>query len=336
MKLFRLHAYSIVPARTADDEMEPRGGAIKPSAELRSAMDNNRSRAKFHKCTQVGFVVDPTSRTNDVRDDVMTYGFGEAASAKSAALRLATLLGRAMDRRSPPCLLVPAASQDGPRAQVILWIFPRDEAFILNFGREGPSMEVVSDAFSQRSNHRKAAAFEGKSLRTEFLTGRVLDHQVSRVSGEVADFWTNRFLRCALSVSNDGGTRMLARTVRKAHDSTDDPIAKEILQAAVVAVRHTPQPRMSLDTFASRYLKDAALETFEAVAPKEARADVFTFQRPAFDAIVQFQVFHLNTGVIVSSPMDQIGQSVKLSGSGNRTLSCSGTVALEQLRARHA
>ena len=36
---------------------------------------------------------------------------------------------------------------------------------------------------------RKAAIFEGRNLRNEFLQGRVLDFQADKISQDVADFW---------------------------------------------------------------------------------------------------------------------------------------------------
>jgi hypothetical protein len=98
----------------------------------------------------------------------------EPAPARAAALLLANRLAMAMDRRSTSCLFVPTAFRDDDKRRVILWIFPRDEAFRLRTGNEGPTIEVLENIFSQKSKHRKAAMFEGRNLRNHFLSGRVL------------------------------------------------------------------------------------------------------------------------------------------------------------------
>src|SRR4051812_4873005 len=108
MELFRLHAYAVVPQRTVDAPTTPAGGAIAISAQLRAVMDANIAEAKFDLQPLVDFGVDTDTRTNETRDAVMAFAFGEPASAKGAAVNLADRLSRAMDHRSTPCLFIPA------------------------------------------------------------------------------------------------------------------------------------------------------------------------------------------------------------------------------------
>ncbi len=80
----------------------------------------------------------------------------------------------------------------------------------------------MTDVFNQSSKLRKAALFEGPNLRNEFLQGHVLDFQADEVSHDVANFWIKRFLQCTLSIGGDSGSRMLAKTIRKAVETCDD------------------------------------------------------------------------------------------------------------------
>jgi hypothetical protein len=219
----------------------------------------------------------------------------------------------------------------------LLWIFPRDEAFRLRHGSGGPAIEVLTDVFSQTSRLRKAAQFQGRQLRSDFLSGRVLDFQADHASRDVADFWIGRFLECRLGIAGDAGTRLLARTVRKAYEVCDNLEDKEILYTAVMAMRRSPHQRVSLQDFADRYLSGRARDIFMNAAPNaDGLSSAFDFQRELFDATLQFRIFQLKTGVFVSSPLTEIGESVQITEGQQRQLSCEGEIVGERLRTRHA
>jgi hypothetical protein len=67
----------------------------------------------------------------------------------------------------------------------------------------------------------------------------------------------------------------------------------------------------------------------------ESRDALFDFQTETFDSVLQFRVFHLDSGVFVSAPLEEIGESVRVNPI-TRELSCRGTIVAEQVRARHA
>jgi hypothetical protein len=338
MELFRLHAYSVLPQRKTDDPEPSVGGAIKITPQLKTVMDSNIAEAKFSQQPLVDFEVDTESRTNETRDAVMFFAFGEPSQARSAALELALRLSMAMDRRSTPCLFVPAALRDGALHRVILWIFPREDAFQLRQDTAGPTIEILTDVFSQKSRHRKAAQFEGRYLKTEFLQGRILDHQANAVSRDFADFWMSGFLQCVLSMKDDAGTRLLAKTIRLSYDDLPEAADREQLHSAIIAVRHSPQRRVSLYTFAERYLEGEAKETFLNRVPNEhALRSSFNFDLETFDTTLQFRIFELEKGVFVSSPLAEIGATVKISGHDDeRQLRCEGRIVTERMRTRHA
>ena len=332
VNLLRVHAYSVSPGRTAEASAEPEGGAVSATAELRRVIQDNINSADFDRRTAIDFQVDPTTRTNQTRDLVLAFAFGESAGARVAALSLARGLAQAMDQHSTPCLFVPVAFQDGEKRAVYLWTFPRDEAFRLRRDGAGPAIEVLTDVFSQTSRLRKAARFQGRNLRSEFLSGRVLDLQTNNASRVVADFWIVRFLHGRFGISGDAGTRLLARVVRKAYDDCGQLDDKEALYTAVMAMRRSPQKRVSLRDFADRYLEGAAHDAFIAAVPNQDSLDsVFEFSRDVFDSTVQFRVFQLDTGVFVSSPLAQIGESVQITEGKRRQLSCRGRILNEQL-----
>jgi hypothetical protein len=114
---------------------------------------------------------------------------------------------------------------------------------------------------------RKAALFEGKNRKTDFIGGKVFDFQTSSQSREVADFWIVRFLHGVLAVHGPTGTRHLARCLHEAYEKTEGLDAKEQIYSAVIAVRQSRRPRWSLREFANQYLTGAAREAFVRAAP---------------------------------------------------------------------
>ena len=336
MGLFRMFAYSVSPQRTVDVRAVPIGGKIAITSELKAIMAMNAKRAGFESKPLADFAVDPQTRTNAARDHIIDLAFGGQEHATAAALALATTLSNAMDLRSSHCLFIPTVESERQKRKVVLWMFPSDEVFRLVTAGGKTDISVLNDIFSQTSHHRKAALFAGMNLKTEFLSGRILDQQANSPDKNIADFWIGRFLNCYSSITSDAGTRLLAKIIRRTFELIDSPNGKEQLNASVFAVRHSPQRRLSLSTFADRYLDAQVKEIFLRCSPNDqSRNGVFEFKREIFDEQLQFRVFQLNTGVFVSSPISQVGSSVLIRSGRTRKLSCAGTIVDEKLRYRH-
>ena len=339
MNLFRVHAFAVVPSRTAKEEkkkVKSLGGEVKITVSLKQAINANIKAAKFENKARVDFQVDQKMRTNAVRDAVVSYGFGRRTRAHKAAMELAEKLSRAMDLRSDPKLFLLTAMREGDVRRVNLWTFPRDEAFQLSFAPGGPTLYILKDVFSQTSDLRKAADFQGKNFFNSFLSGRALDFQSKNASLAIADFWIKDFLMCTFGMSGDSGTRLLADMLRDAIDVVDDPVAKDQLFTAVLALQHLPQDRWSLDEVAEKYLSGGVREEFlDSIPNEETGTATFDLNRNVLQSRLRFRIFRLDTGVYVSSPVDEIGKSLAISGDGRRTLSVSGTIIAEKMRARH-
>lgn len=337
MQLFRVHAYAVEPQRTTEGATRPTGGAVNVNADIRKALEQASNQSRLENRTLVDLQVDTTTRTNETRELIIQFSFRSSSEAKVAALRLAARLSKAMDLRSAPCLLVIAAEKEADRRRITMWTFPRDEAFQFRGGSTHPSIKLLTDIFSRTSHLRKAARFEGKNRRTDFLSGRSLDFQANSTSREVADFWIGRFLNAALAIRGDAGTRLLAKCLRDAYDAAQSLTEREQLYAAMVAVRRSPKHRWSLKEFAETYLEGRVKKSFLSTAPNETTVNSsFDFQRDIFDTTLNFRVFHLNTDVWVSAPFNEVGKSVVLSGVRKKRLRCEGVVTEDLVRKRRA
>jgi hypothetical protein len=337
MAFEHVHAFFVAPERHQDEPSQPRGGRIDVTPELEAMLTESYASAQFDRRTEVAFAVDATTRTNEMRDLVMAYAFGTDEDADDSAGEIARRLATAMDRRSTPSLLICVAGSSGAARRITLWTFPRDTALRLDDARRAPTISVLSDVFSQTSGLRKAALFEGRKLRTHFLTGRALDFQANQTTRDVADFWIRRFLCCRSGIEGDAGTRLVARVLRSAFDHCSAPEARQQLYAAAVALRVAPARQVTLDDIADTYLSGEARTAFlDAVPDPSTRGLMFEVRRDVLDQTLQFIVYELETGVVVSSPFGEVGESVTVTGDERPVLTCSGRVINEKLRTKHA
>lgn len=336
MDLFRLFAFTVQPSRTTATATTSDGGPIEITPKLRSLIHDSIQAADFPSRLSVVFAVDQTTRTNQVRDAVLSVAFASSEAALSSAKDLAAALSAAMDRRSYPCLFIIAGLREEDRRIVTLWTFPRDEAFRFASEKGAHLIELLTDIFSRTSHMRKAALFEGRDLRNEFATAKALDFQAGKTADTVANYWIVAFLSCCLAIASETGTRLLARTIAKAYDSCHDSGAREQLFVAMMAVRTSPRSRWSLDEFARQYLCGDAITQFLKAAPnRETVGSPFDLDRSLFEQTIKYRVFQLDTGVYVSSPPSEVGRSVNVS-QDEQQLKCEGKVMNEKLRVKHA
>ena len=336
MQLFRLFAFTVHPSRTSATPTQIDGGAIPIDGKLRRLIDDSIQAADFPSALSVAFAVDEATRTNPTRDAAISLAFDPTRQAGLTAARLATALSASMDARSHACLFIIGVLEEADRRAVTLWAFPRDEAF--RFASRGGThaIEILTDVFSRTSRLRKAALIEGRHLRNEFNTAKVLDFQAGKSTDAVANYWTAIFLLCILAIASDTGTRLLARAITRAYDASPSPVDKEQLFAAMVSVRTATRQRWSLIDFADYYLAgDAQANFLKAVPNTESLASPFDFNRELFEAVVHFRVFQLDTGVYVSSPPTEVGRSVRVTADDSPVLTCQGRIVSDKLRVRH-
>lgn len=317
MELFRLFGYGIEPQRLThpDDFADPLGGQLPIKAALRKALDRSLLSAREGgNLTEVVLNVDRVpggARSSVVRDAVRGLAFGAIAPGRGSALELARQLSRAMDERSPECLLLIAAYKEKGKdeRQVAAWIFPQDEAFRFSpGGNAGSDIELLTEIFSRTSGLRKMAFFAGKDIKSHFLKGQVLDFQQGR-RDDVSDFWVERFLEAKLAITPAAGTKVLAEALRNASKAPDlSLVERRQVHAAAVAINVMPQGSLSLEGVANQFLTGKAKEVFLATAENdETRTSTFKLDHAALQERLGVRNFHLPEDVWVSAPIDQVG-----------------------------
>ena len=214
MDLHRVYTFIVEPTRREPHSPTPAGGSVSITKDLRDSLSRALQSASFSTQPRVDLVVDQHSRTNEVRDALIGLAFRDARAAQSAAASLAARLSSSMDRRSDPALLILTSLTNAASRRVIVWLFPRDRAFQFHTGRRGATLSILTDIFSQTSSLRKAASFEGRDLRNEFLSGNALDFQAGHTALEIANFWISKFLQCTFAIQGTAATRLLATALR--------------------------------------------------------------------------------------------------------------------------
>lgn len=329
-RVTRLYGYPVVPKQA------PTGGAVQVTNELANALEDAYTRAKVDSGLPVSFVVDTTSRTNQPRDLVRLIAFGSTSAPASAGRQMAERLADAMDRRSRANLLIVSVHGAGARREVVLWAFPKDEAFRFSSEGRNEKIEVVTDIFSQSSTLRKAATFSGQDTRNGFLTGRVRDFQANVADRYVADFWIERFLDSRLEMSGGEGTKLFAKAIRQAFAAIHDDLeAKDVLASAVTLIRGRKQ-RMTIRKFAESLPSDKAKQAVIDSAPNQAAVDAtFDLDPAALAESIRFRLYELEGDVVVKAPFDEVGKSVVIEHHDNdRVLKAEGRVVDESVRTR--
>ena len=336
--LSRAYAYE-VSQRQAEDF---RGGAVRSSASLISTLESTFRQSGLDQATSVDFNIDTadgTARSNPVRSALISIGFGNATQARKSGAGLAARLGAAMDHRSKPALLLISVHEVSGRPghrQLILWTFPQQEVFRLRSQGSGAAIDVL-DVFSRESKLRKAAMFAGGKGSTDLLTGRALDFQASATDRAVADLWIVKVLDARLQMSSDEGTRLLARSLRHAHDRLKgDPHAQAEIQAAIVQLRNTRASRITLGQVASPFSDPVAAAFRAPQFNDDAMTAAFPLNKALFDKMVEYTIYELDNGVWVSAPFGALGKGVteEATPDGKR-VTATGIVESERVRARH-
>jgi hypothetical protein len=331
MKLARLFAFEIYPQKGIAEPSRPVGGRIVPNDRIKNTLGQIDMDARLDKATSIAFhVQNPKTDKyqNAMRNRVLDFCFYSAKKSQVASEEMALSLSRAMDNRSKPLLLLVSSFElANNRRRVVIWAFPKDEAFKFSATKQGATVEFVPDVFSVSSQLRKAAVFEGTKSNDSFWEGRMLDLQ----SG-TTDLWIKDFLQSRLSVGGHQGTARMVDTIAEFYKSAIDDESREQVFNAIVAVRTSPVRRMSLARFAKDYLSNDVKVNFLASVASEDRNVTFDFDRALFETKLGFKLFKMKDDVYVSAPIGLVGTTVKIS---NSKLSYKGEIVEEKLRSIH-
>lgn len=328
----RVYAFTVLPQRGVEDEswIDPVGGPVAITLPLKEVIQSAFEKAARGVRTTVDFELDAT-RTNVVREDVLTVAFGATKAPGAAGARLASRLSQTMDNRSHAALLVIVVEEEDPKRRVSLVVLPKEIVVQMRRGGEDVLIDVLRDAFSTGSHLRKLARFEGHNSRTQFLSAEILDFQLASAHRATAEFWIRTFLASRPRIDSEAGSRLLAAALQRAYEAApvDD---RDAVSAAMLKARAGTVKSTSLERFAVDELPESVVSPFFGTNNNEMRHAVFMVARPVMQEALGRYVITGADGVVISAPAEAMGRSVEVSSRGKtRSVSYNGTIQTERV-----
>ena len=343
MEPFQIHAYEVIPQRLQKNKSDPRGGPFKAGANIKKVLAKYLKSSRLEKRPEVGFKIAGASvqglKAHEVRGNILNYCFGQSSTANKAALGLAKKLSMSMDDRTPYSLLLLIAYKDQSKPNVrrlVLWAFPKDQAFQFSASKGTAEIKIPKDIFSRNSVIKKGALFEGIKSDASFLHGYVIDQQAQNTTSEAAAYWVNKFLDCEFSLTGIAGTRLLAKTLRATYEGLMVQSDKNQITDSISAAFISRKPKRSLQSYADEYLTGDAKKKFIELSPRESIDTKFDFVKSEFEEKVMLRVFRLEDEVVVSAPFSTIdtddGSVTTSFRRDQKTLRVSGKVVEETVK----
>ena len=149
----------------------------------------------------------------------------------------------------------------------------------------------------------------------------------------MADFWIVNFLDARLAVSDQAATLLLANVLKRTHENLEDPMSRMQIFAAAVALKTNSGRRWTFQRLAREFFDDEVQKVFlGAIAAGNIHVtQAFGLDTDILDRQLNFRAFELETGVLVSAPFAEVGQSVKVEQSH---LSVAGTIRSDHIKGR--
>lgn len=332
MPLTSIHAFVVVPQRHIQEPKPCIGGVVSVTDKIKRILKDVYAKANIESQTRVQFFFNE-SRGNEFRDLAISFLWGTdpTTSSQSIAMRLSLL----MDNRSDEGLFVITVSDenDGKR-QMVLWIFPKEDALQFKSGPTTNTINVLEDVFSKTSKLRKAAKFAGVNSPASMMSGHVLDYQND--ASNVADFWVTDFLASKLSVNDDVGSEKLADALESLYNRTSEYASRERIYAAIITLKNRGSRRTTGKSIADEFFRDdvGLVTKFKRqFQSDELYNSQFNFKKDAFNAKVKVIFYQLSNGIVVTSPIGIGDDSLKIRGSESaRTLTASGEISEEKVK----
>lgn len=329
--LQRAYASHIQPGKGSDPPLDPETYPLKIEPEFRQVLTEATENASNHAMSAIGFKM-TDGREHTVRELVLKVAFGQTRTPAAAMGELAARLSACTDHRTGSSLMITTVHEAEERRRVSIYVFPEEDSYRLRQLRDEAILERLR-SFALNSKLRKVARFEGKNIKAHFLQGEVADLQIGSDPRTAADYWVTSFLVAEFSINSNKGTRLVAAGLHKAFAAASAQGRQAVMEAAIALVADRRQA-WSLDQIAMTLVPDDLVDTFCSVAPNaETRGSQFALDKDLLRNRINYRVFQLDTGVWVSSPFQEVGESVTIAGDGDiRTLSCRGVVLAEKVR----
>ena len=193
--------------------------------------------------------------------------------------------------------------------KVVISRFPADQGILAEAHETTLDVEFVERIFMKNQATYKAAVYRGKSFKSDFWDGMVVDHQA--LIGHSASYWIRDFLRSDFKTTAQAGSMRLAIALREASKAAPSLATKrQIISAMTLAPgleNRTVVPRELFDRFG---FSDETKETVSAKFPNKATLDAaFALDTEEFRRHAKFRSVELDTGAILTAPAERFDEA---------------------------
>ncbi len=333
--LQRGYASHVRPGKFANPPLIPDTYPLKLEPGFRDVLDHAISAMARHPMSSVAFRMSD-DREHPVRELLLKLAFGQTRTPLAAVLDLAARLAQHTDRRTGSSLMLTTVEESGDKRRVSLYLFPEEDTFRLKTVKDEAVLERLQ-AFVLKSKLRKVARFEGKNIKSHFILGGVADLIIGSDPRTAADYWVAEFLDADFAINSIKGTRLVAEGLKRAFERAE-PLEKQSVMEAAISIIANRRQAWTLERIGKTLLPANLAHVFCSVADNtETRTSQFMLDKDLLRNRINYRVFQLETGVWVSSPFSEVGETVKVSGTAEkRTLTCNGRIISEKVRSDKA
>lgn len=279
-----------------------------------------------------------TDQQNPIRNLIENVVNSPIEDREVHALSLALELSLASDRRSKTGLFVVAVGHLGQRIRVALFKFAADESIQAIFSEAGMSISLVESAFSRSTDFFKAAVFD-TNMEAAFWRGKAEDRQANQRVYEISNLWVAKFLQARPELTNDVGSRSLAKTLKKVINQSVPGVQQDLI-AAARTIKSQADRNITLGEFAENYLPASTRDDFLASLEHPSLVNIpFQINSAILLQELKFETIELDNQFTITGPVDlfenrEIITQAQIADSDNVEFRIRGRVLNRKIRVR--
>lgn len=335
LKIQAIHSFLVHPDKGAAEQTPIKGTEVTSDEDL-IRMLRGIFEAAPHECKfQIAF--SPTKegkQQNDCRDLVVDH---INTHSKIKARKIAERLQAVTTHRSGLGLLFFMLGQgDGKTKRLVISRFPAEQGIVAQEEGNSLTVEFIKQIFMKSATTYKSVVYEGKSISSDFWTGRAIDKQISS-DVALSSYWIRDFLLSDFAVPGARGTRRLALALKEAVAGAEDPDTKQELAAAAKLAANLDGQVLSGALFSEKFhLSQKARERLqETLSPDKIYEEQFKFLTEEFGQHIKYRSVELNNGAMLTAEFtkfDQVFTREHVGQSANVRFSTEGLVVDDKLK----
>lgn len=249
--------------------------------------------------------------------------------------KFAKRLAKITDNRNKTGLFVIIEGKKANTTRIIFNRFREDEVLFSNVNGRELTVQLLTQAFSKKSQYYKLAVFEDILTERSFWKGFAIDKQKTTGSTkEISNYWIKEFLDSEPSVNSIQGTKTLSKIIKSILKSSDSIEEKEMIISGILALKNRENQFISIESFCDTYLNtELKQKIIHKLNDNYTFKSSFELDTETYSKELGSKITSLESGVIVTAPTflyDQYVEETDL-GEGITQLTVKGKVKDKKL-----